>query len=171
MSAAGACQARVLAGIFTALLPGRSKTLPTLPHSLLSSPTLTLGNTWTKHRYGYQIINMCFAPRKIFFGPFLQSYFYFSRTTISIKIMGNNWQTIIRALPHLTLHTGVIISIMLTDIRQCNLTSGRAGGGHPAARLLPQLSRHIDRFYIREQNSQHLLLLSDPHVRWCTVNW
>ena len=28
--------------------------------------------------------------------------------------MGNNGQTIIRALPHLTLHTRVIISIMLT---------------------------------------------------------
>ena len=86
--------------------------------------------------------------------------------------MGNNGQTIIRALPHLTLHTGVIISIILTDIRQCNLTSGRAGGGHAAARLLPQLSRHIDRFYILEQISQHLLLLrSDPRVRWCSVNW
>ena len=87
--------------------------------------------------------------------------------------MGNNGQTIIRALPHLTLHTGVIISIILTDIRQCNLTSGRAGGGHAAAaRLLPQLSRHIDRFYILEQSSQHLLLLcSDPRVRWCSVNW
>ena len=79
--------------------------------------------------------------------------------------MGNNGQTIIRALPHLTLHTGVIISIILTDIRQCNLTRGRAGGGHAAARLLPQLSRHIDRFYILEQNSQHLLEIQTKAIR------
>ena len=78
--------ARVLAGIFTyyAATGEEQNTPHSAPLSpLLSSPTLTLGNTWTKHRYGYQIINMCFAPRKIFFGPFLQSYFYFSRTTIS----------------------------------------------------------------------------------------
>ena len=131
--------------------------------------------TWAQHRYGcYQIINMCFALGLFFIAssiiPTLQ-YLHYIVLTCNIKIMGNNGQTIIRALPHLTLHTGVIISIILTDIRQCNLTSGRAGGRtRSSSASAATQSSHWQILHPRAEQPT-FTLCSDPHVRWCTVNW